>query len=497
MLWLTVIALLPRLVAALFSGGYFASDDHFLVIEAAGSWVQAPSYNTWMPWNQPGEPQPSGHSLVYVGLHYLFLSLLWKVGLTDPKVAMVLVRLLHAIWSLVAVRTGYRIALRWSDEGTAWQVGLFLALFCFMPFLAVRNLVEVVVIPLLTLSAWWLVKQKEGPTMRDVFIAGLWVGLAINIRFQTIFFAAGAPLVLLFRQPAKAIVMGLGILIPIAVLQGGIDLFIWGRPFAEITEYVRYNLANPTTYFDQPWYNYLLLLAALYLPPFSLAVFTGFWMGWRRHALVWLPVLLFLAAHSWFPNKQERFILPIITLFFILGLVNWELWRRRSTWWQERASFWKGVLAWTWGLNMLLLLPLCLNSSKQSRVDAMYLLREAGNVRGFIVEDTHEGEAPLMPLFYLGQWQMTVEQVTDPAQDLGDLLVRYPDAVRPNVILFFGLEDLEARQARAATALGRLEEIGRAEPGLLDKVVHWLNPINRNETIVICRITDPTAGLQP
>ena len=32
---ITLIALVPRLLAAIFSEGYFAHDDHFLVIEAA------------------------------------------------------------------------------------------------------------------------------------------------------------------------------------------------------------------------------------------------------------------------------------------------------------------------------------------------------------------------------------------------------------------------------------------------------------------------------
>jgi hypothetical protein len=31
---------------------------------------------------------------------------------------------------------------------------------------------------------------------------------------------------------------------------------------------------------------------------------------------------------------------------------------------------------------------------------------------------------------------------------------------------------------------------GRAEPGLLDRTVHWLNPVNRNETIVIARVAE-------
>ncbi|MCB0780671.1 MAG: hypothetical protein KDC03_14310, partial [Flavobacteriales bacterium] len=63
---------------------------------------------------------------------------------------------------------------------------------------------------------------------------------------------------------------GAGVLLPLVVFQGGIDLFIWDRPFAELTEYVMYNMAHSTTYGVLPWYNFLLLLAGVFIPPLSL-----------------------------------------------------------------------------------------------------------------------------------------------------------------------------------------------------------------------------------
>ena len=491
---LTLIALLPRLVAAFFSGGYFAFDDHFLVIEPASSWVQAPQYSTWLPWNQGEDPRPSGHSFFYVGLHYLLFSGLKGLGITDPKTMMVVVRLVHAVWSLVVVRVGYRIALRLSDASIAWRTGLFLAIFYFMPFLAVRNLVEVACIPFLMLGAWQLVRNPDRPTLRDVVVAGIWIGLAVNVRFQTLFFAAGPGLALLFqRRWGQAFAYGAGVVLPLAVVQGGIDSFLWGRPFAELTEYVLYNLANTTTYGVLPWYNYLLLLLGIYIPFFSVAVVFGYF---RRSSplLLWLPVLLFLAIHSYFPNKQERFLFPIIPLFFVLGYVAWEQWRLASTWWQERPKLWRGQLGFMWGINTIVLVLLVFSSSKQSRVDAMYMLRDAGVVNGLVMEDTHEQDPPMPPLFYLGKWDVSVVRYTDPGVELLPLLDR-EGARRPNVVLFFGEEDIDARIAHVQAQVGSLEIIGRARPGLLDRIVHWLNPVNRNETIVLARIRPNTLEL--
>lgn len=485
---LTLIALLPRLVAAFFSGGYFAHDDHFLVVEAAASWVDGFDYNYWLPWNQGENPTPSGHSFFYVGLHYLLLSTLKFIGITDPKAQMIVIRLLHALWSLVVVRTGYRIALHLSDRVIAWRTGLFLALFYFMPFLAVRNLVEVACIPFLMLGAWQLIKHGPRVSSRNAIIAGIWIGLAVNIRFQTLFFAAGPGLALLLqRRPAPAIVYGVGVALPLVLLQGGIDWFLWGRPFVELTEYVVYNLNNTTSYFDQPWYNYLLLLLGIFIPFFSVAVFFGFFRK-ATPLLLWLPVLLFLAIHSYFPNKQERFLLPIVPLFFVLGFVAWEQWRAVSTWWHARPGLWRGTMRFTWGLNTLLLVVLCFSYSKRSRVEAMYDLREQRPLQGILVEDSIEGEAPMPPLFYLGQWDMPVIPWKGSPDDLPSLLATWGDDGYPDIVLFIGEEDLRGRMDKVEQALGPLTVLGLAKPGLLDRVVHWLNPVNRNETIMIARV---------
>ena len=487
---LTLIALVPRLVAAIFSQGYFAHDDHFLIVEAAASWVAGFDYNYWLPWNQGADPTPSGHSFFYVGLHYLLFSALKVLGITDPKSTMLIVRLLHALWSLIVVRVGYRIALRLSNEVIAWRTGLFLALFCFMPFLAVRNLVEVACIPFLMLGAWQFIRRAHGPTWTDALIAGLWIGMAMNVRFQTIFFAVGPGLALLLqRRWLHSTTYGLGILLPLAAIQGGIDSFLWGRPFAELTQYVQYNLANTTTYGVLPWYNYLLLLAGIFMPPLSLAVLFGFF---RRTSplLLWLPVLLFLAIHSYFPNKQERFMFPILPLFFILGFMAWEQWRKASAWWQKRSGLWNGVLIFVWALNLLLLPFLCTTYSKRSRVEALYSLRDQGRITGMVLDDVEEDEPMMPPLFYLGQWDLEIvpwgTAMAD--QHLGQWLDSMDIERRPDIALFIGQENLVERIARMEAEYGAVEIIGRSDPGFVDRVVHWLNPVNRNETIVLARL---------
>lgn len=499
--WITVLAAVPRLLAALFSGGYFAHDDHFLVIEAAQSWVDGADYNYWLPWNQPAEPRPSGHMLVYPGLHYLILGCLQWLGLTDPELKMVFVRLLHAAWSLVTVRVGYRILRQLAGEPAALQGGLLLALLWFMPFLSVRNLVEMVSAPLVMLAAWWCMRadlpdgpdgsisrtmQRPPSAARCLLIAGLFAGLAVNIRFQTIFVPAGMGLgLLLQRRWTGAAAFALGVLAPLAVLQGGIDLAIWGRPFAELTEYVRYNLANPdNTGIVLPWYQYLLILGLVFGPPLSFGLLAGVLRA-PRPLPTWLGVAVFILFHSAFPNKQERFILPIVPLYFVIGYAAWWNWRVQSAWWQRHPRLWRRGRAVAWTLNLLLLLPLSLSFGKRQHVKAMALLRSHPGIRGVIIDDTIEHEALLMPLYYWGRWGVVNDPYTDPAADLKALVELNPPVHRANAILLLGPEELGARVARATTAMGPLTFVGMAEPGLLDRTLHMLNPLNRNATILV------------
>lgn len=485
--WITVLAVVPRLAAALFAGGYFAQDDHFLVVEAAQSWVDGFDYNDWLPWSQHGHPQPTGHMMLYPGLHYLLFKLCHALGFDDPAGKMVLVRLLHAAWSLITVRVGYRIALRLSNPAIALRCGLFLALFFFMPFLGVRNLIEVVSTPLLMLAGWRLLRDMDGRSVRDAWMAGLFAGLAMDIRFQTLFFSAGMGLALLLRREwAKAVAFGGGLLLAVALVQGTIDLCIWGRPFVEMTEYVRYNVANPTnTGIHLPWYDYVLVLAAILVPPLSLAVLFGFARK-PRPLVLWLPVLSFLFFHSIFPNKQERFIAPIVPLFFVLGYTSWELWRQRSAWWGRHQRLWNGAMVWTWTLNILLLVPLSVSFSKRERVEAMLLLRGTP-VHAMLIEDTSEHDPPMAPLYYLGQWGFPQAGYTDMAIDPRNMIPARKPGDPMDVVLFIGEEHLAERVMHMQQAFGPMDLVGRAEPGLLDRTVHWLNPVNRNAVITIYR----------
>lgn len=90
--------LILRLIAAQFSTGYMMHDDHFMVVEAASSWIDGEDYNNWLPWNQSGVPAAKPANFTYVGSQFLVFSALEWMGIDNPGSQMLWIRLLHGLF---------------------------------------------------------------------------------------------------------------------------------------------------------------------------------------------------------------------------------------------------------------------------------------------------------------------------------------------------------------------------------------------------------------
>jgi hypothetical protein len=209
------------------------------------------------------------------------------------------------------VLLGYKITLLISNKKNAETVGWILAIFWIFPLLSVRNLIEYVCIPPLMLATYFILKYPNSKNWFTYVGIGFIAGISFSFRFQTILFIGGMGLVLLIQKELqKAILFGLGALISIILLQGAVDYFIWHKPFAEFIEYTNYNLHHSGEYPNGPWYNYILLILGLFILPLSFYLIWGNYYIFRKYLLLSLPWFLFFIFHSYFPNKQERFVLP-------------------------------------------------------------------------------------------------------------------------------------------------------------------------------------------
>lgn len=496
-LFIMFIGIFVRMVATIFSKGFGMHDDHFLVIEQAQSWADGTDYQKWLPWTH-GNEGPQGHSFFYVGINYIILKTLTIFGLHDPQFKMYIIRLLHAMLSLLVISFGYRIACLITERKTAYKVALLLSVFWFMPFMSVRNLVEMVCIPFLMYGTLIVLRQElirkhnePGYHQTSYLVAGFFLGLAFSVRYQTIFYTGGLGLAILLAGNWRGTIStAIGVLSSIVIFQGIIDFLIWHVPFAELTEYVNYNLHHAYNYQTSPWYNYFLVTLGFLIPPASFMLFWGFLKEWKRNFLLFLPIAVFFIFHSAFPNKQERFILPIIPMIIVLGFVGWENFKSSSVFWQKHPKFHEVLWAVFWVINFTLLFVFTPTYSKKSRVESMTYLSKFDNINYFLIDDHNNDNLRFPPVYYTGQWPrydaiMRQNSYAGLAKERDWALTEN----QPTFVLFYQQDRLQERVDSVKKYIPALEYETIVNPSIMDRIIHNINPINANEKIIIYRNT--------
>ncbi len=477
-----------RLLAVIFSKGFGWIDDQFLIVEIAQSWVDGTDYYRWLP-DAQGVNEPKGFSFFYIGLHYLIFKFFAFVNFTDAQGKMYIIRFLHALWSLLIISSGYKIAKKLGNSQSAKLTGWLLALLWLFPFLSVRNLVEYVSIPLLIFALYKIINPSNKSFMWHWLWIGILFGIAFNIRYQTLLFTGGVGLVLLFQKKWKeTFFVATGIIITILVLQGVIDYLVWDQPFIQLQGYVNYNIHHANEYLTAPWYFYVLVILGLLIPPVSFYLAIGFFKGWKRTAFFFIPTLIFLIFHSIFPNKQERFIITIMPFIIIGGVLGWHQIITHLEKHPRLKLLHHGSWVFFWVINLMLLLPISTMYSKKARVEAMVYLSQYEDLSYFIIDDVNKTSLRPPPMYYLDNWVYydPIMKNTNLDQFKSAKKWNHPEN-QPGFILFMESENIESRVAFMHSVFPDLEFETLIEPGMMDRVLHWLNPINDNQNIFIYR----------
>ncbi len=477
-----IIALIPRLIAAFLSKGYGMHDDHFGPVEQPFQIMHDITY-----WTDRVNNAPHGHSIVYPLLHFGLFNALQSIGMRDPQNKMLIVRLLHALYSLLVVSFGYKIAEHFSSRKNARTTGLVLALFWAFPFLSVRNLIEMVCIPPLMAGIYYILKSSERRSY--IWYSGVCFGLAFVFRYQTLFVTAPAAMLLLYQKQWKSFFyFSLACFFTMLLVQGSADIFAWGYPFAAFLAYVGYNSTHSMDYVIGPWYNYLLLIAGAMIPPTSFVLLYGFVKNWKKTLMVFLPVVVFFAFHSYFPSKQERFIFTVIPLIVTLSVVGWLEITQTSPFWLRHQKLVRGFWIWFWIMNTVLLVPFTVYYSKRSRVESMYYFYNH-KVTAMVLVGGNLGTIQ-PPLFYSDQYPMKIYPIENDG-DLQQLPVHIQESqVQPNYVVMFGKEDIDRRAAKVETTMQKKLVIEKQiDPSFLDDVFYHLNPRgNKNQAAFIYHI---------
>jgi hypothetical protein len=515
-------ALFVRLIAVFFAQGFLMHDDHFLTIEPSASWAAGANFNDWLPGIGNNRPSPEPISFFYLAFLFVFFKFAHALHLEDPMHQMILMRLLHACYSLLTVVFAYKITLRIANKSSAATVGWLLALLGFLPNFSVRNLVELVAMPPLLIGFWLLIRNRKMEQRKayreipitDILLAAMAFGFAVGIRYQTGIIAALAGLILWLRGRFSNLVLFGIVSFAIFFLTQIDDVLLWGgKPFQHLLGYFGYNAKNALNYPGSSW-AYFSLIGFFILPPVSIFLLIGYLKKWKSELLLFAPTCAFLLFHIFYPNKQERFILPVLPEFILLGVIGWNEIRQRlkpsgeiqlpeSTsnrihlFFQKRPRLEPICFKVFWILNTILLLTFSVVYSKKSRVEAMYTLYRAGDCKNIVQDVDHWGGGSQLPQFYWGIWsnyyivdadnnlQHTVDRFVINEEQSRNTLQYKPI---PNYVVLVDHVNMEQRLARLRQVFPDMTLVTTCEPGWFDLLLHQLNPVNTKEEISIYKI---------
>ena len=224
------------------------------------------------------------------------------------------------------------------------------------------------------------------------------------------------------------------------------------------------------------------------IPPISLFLLFGYLRSYKELAIIFLPVLLFFIFHSFYPNKQERFIVTVVPFIFISGLIGWKMVVESILNPLFMRKLVKASWVFFWIINLIALFPVSMMYSKMARVESMTYLSHYENLNFIIIEDEQKDVLRFPPQFYLEQW---VYYEAFQKKDDFNAFAKKKDWSslnnQPEFVLFFQPDNLPERVERMKQVFPDLVPETTIEPGLMDKLLHWLNPINDNQNIYIYR----------
>jgi len=490
LLAVVVLAASVRVVAAVFSRGFLAIDDHHVLVDAADRLVGGPGLDTGFV-----------RSILYPGTVALIMRATQAIDDPSPATQLLVVRLVQAVYSLCAVYFAYRVLERLAGPRTALLGGLLTATFFVLPITSVHQFEEAVCqVPLLA-SAWWILKTPE-PRRATLLalLSGTALGLALVVRFPLITFVVPFALWVVWREPFRwrgaAFLAGVTLVL---ALQGWSNQLVnheWGYSFQK---YYGPLLHFPPRFLTQsegyphgaPW-TYAAVLLAAFLPPFSLVLLAAAAHGGTELPLLGVPTLVFLVAQSVIANRQERFLLPVLPVILVLATLGFDAvaaWFARRSWMGVYAGLWK----YYWAVNGALLVGTLFVYGKKDRVAPLVYVQARHNATGVAVaEFTYTFP---VPVYYLGWPRPPVFVLEDRNAVARDAATARAAKPSPNYVILYS-DSVPADTRLLERALGvRLASATAVRPSLGDRLAHLINPAHNHATeAVVLSVTHLTAA---
>ncbi|MEE8576546.1 MAG: glycosyltransferase family 39 protein [candidate division Zixibacteria bacterium] len=484
LLFVVLIAIALRLPAVCFSKGYMASDDHFETIRTAFNWLRTTpiAEDGLRMWKHRPADEHARFALYDLFL-YGQMKLMVTFGIRSLDTMMYFIRAVHALMSLLSVWAAFatvRIVTR--SEGWAMVAGLMVAGHFAMPFLSVRNLIEMVGGHLWAVTIYLFYKYQEVERKdTTIVLAGIFTGLAWMIRFPIALAVLPIPLILWFSQHdqsyRRAAIVYSATVGGMIALCGLADYFLTGSFGSTTINQLAGFFKRGEAMYNTIFLIYPAVLLAFFIPPFSLVAFSmiAARQMFRRHKLLILSCLSFLLLHSILTNRQERFMIPIVPVLMILLTLALYHHYQSGGWFFRKRWLAGSVIGFTIVINFLLIGPFTFNYGHKGLVDPLVRLeRMVDHVRVMFVSPD---QSHIYPYNYGGLKPMRRGHIKK-WDDLRQFIDKPSTASEFDffVLLPLGSEQVPAYVDSLTRRIGNLELVMHVGPSAIDYMLHKMNP---------------------
>lgn len=320
-----LLAAIPLVLSAILNPGFMASDEYWTAITRYIP-AQTSSVSTLLVEDDVKGP-------LQILPMYFVSQAFFKAGVTDPYDQY---RLTIGLIALIGV--GLLLSAAWSFSENPPQTKITLLLFGFYfaaPSILTRPMFEAMAAPFLAWAALWAVRYDEKQETKALVWGALFAALAFCFRPQAGICALIFPLLAILKKDGRQFLLVSVWGLVLVALTGLPDIWVRGSWHHSLRSLITYNVQHGAEYGSQPVYYYLPILFLMFFGPWLFARYDREVLKelFQRQRAVWIMIVLFVAEHSLFTHKFERFIFPLIPLvIFLVGGVLFYFLRSGRTW---------------------------------------------------------------------------------------------------------------------------------------------------------------------
>lgn len=437
-------------MAAVFSEGYLLPVEHFFFFEP-----HTPLYNP--------EPYLTVQSPLYALFGSYFRQVVNIFSINEPALQAFLLRLIHALFNIMSLIIGYRLALLAGSVRGARLSFALMALSWLMPFLSVRTFSFNLALPFL-LAAVWVARYSLFSLRRTSLLAGMIASMAIMLYPPIlVFWVPYVIITFLLGKPIRFAALIVGTLIGIELLHLLANQSLILRPVDWVPLLQMTGL--------KPWdingqaFKALFILGLVLGPPLGFFVIYGFFRLQKYTLRMSLPAIFCLAA-SIFSVDPLGLLVAAFPFVVITGSQSWmEIVENHMK--PSRQLSYFAAVGYFWLLNGFLLIWFSAVAPRKQELEAMRYIGQIPEYHVVWIEQTSQPNLDPLPMFYCGR-KMVFSYIRTPlpSQSFYEYLM---DVRETACIVFRGEEELKNRLLNAYTMFPALSFEAVFRPGMTEK----------------------------